>query len=100
MFTNNDLDDFLKVTKQDDAFIILQKNMLVELDRHDWVVVKECWDMCEELTELKSARAFCYAILEALGVQTRYKHLGLSLQIDVINENDRLKEETDKEIKN
>jgi len=88
------------VTKQDDAFIILQKNMLAEMDRHDWVVVKECWDMCEELTELKTARAFCYAVLDALGVQTRYKHLGLSLEIDVVNENDSLKEEIDGEIKN
>jgi hypothetical protein len=74
--------------------------MLAEMDRHDWVVVKECWDMCEELTELKTARAFCYAVLDALGVQTRYKHLGLSLEIDVVNENDSLKEELDGEIKN
>jgi hypothetical protein len=74
--------------------------MLHELNRHDWTVIKEQWDMSEELTELKAARNFCYAILDALGVQVRYKHLGLSLEIDVVNENEEIKEELDREIKN
>lgn len=97
IFTSNDYDDFLKVAKQDDAFIILQKNMLHELDRHDWTVIKEAWDVNEELTELKAARSFCYAILDALGVQVRYKHKGLSLHIEVVDENEELRQELEKD---
>lgn len=97
MFTKQDCDDFLKVAKQDDAFIILQKNMLQELDRHDWQVIKESWDISEEITSLRSARNFCYAILDALGVQVRYKHKGLSLSIEVVDEKEELRAESSKD---
>lgn len=101
IFTKNDCDDFLKVAKQDDAFIILQKSMLEEMDRHEWTVIKEQWDVNEELTELKAARNFCYAILDALGVQVRYKHKGLSLSIEVVDENEESSERDEEpEIKN
>ena len=97
MFTKNDLSDFLLVTKQDDAFIILQKNMLEEMDRYEWTVCKTPWDINEELRSLRNAREFCYAILDALGVQVRYKHKGLSLSIEVVDEKEEIRAESVKD---
>ena len=97
IFTPNDVSDFVHVTRQDDAFIILQKSMIEEMDRHEWQVIKEAWDVNEELTELKAARSFCYAILDALGVQIRYKHKGLSLNIEVVDENEEIRAESSKD---
>lgn len=97
LLTNNDISDFVHVTRQDDAFIILQKSMIEEMDRHEWQVIKESWDVNEEITSLRSARNFCYAILDALGVQVRYKHKGLSLEINVVDENEEIRAESHKE---
>lgn len=94
MFTKADNDMFVKCAVFDDAFIIAQKNMIMEDDRHDFTVIKEQWDVNEELTELKAARNFCYAILDALGVQVRYKHKGLSLSIEVVDENEEIRAES------
>ena len=94
MFTKADADQFVKCALFDGAFIIAQKNMIMEDDRHDFTVIKEQWDVNEELTELKAARNFCYAILDALGVQVRYKHKGLSLSIEVVDENEEIRAES------
>lgn len=86
MLTQNDIDDFIKITKQDDAFIILQKNLVEEMDRHEWSVVKSEFEYSAEYTELKCARDFCFEVLALLGVNTYYKHSGLRLAIEVIKE--------------
>ncbi len=86
LLTANDVSDFVHVTKQDDAFILLQKNMCTEMDRHEWSIVKSPFEFSAEYTELKTAREFCYEILNLLGVQTYYKHSGLRLAIEIIKE--------------
>ena len=100
MLTTNDISDFVHVTRQDDAFIILQKSMIEEMDRHEWQVIKESWDISEEITSLRAARNFCYSILDALGVQVRYKHKGLSLEISVVDEREEEHKIEHDEVKN
>lgn len=90
IFSQNDLNDFIHVTKQDDAYIILAPNQLAEFPGLNWSVVKEPYEISPEYTELQNAKMFCYAMLEALGVNTRYKHHGLRLKIEVEIEKENL----------
>jgi len=92
VLTPNDLNDFVKCTKQDDALIILSPNQLSETPGHNWTVIKSPFLESKELTSLNTAAEFCYEILDSLGVPVRYKHLGLRLEIHAVVDKENTRE--------
>jgi len=92
VLTPNDLNEFVKCTKQDDALIILSPNQLSESPAHDWCVIKSPFEGSKELTNLNTAAIFCYEILDCLGMPVRYKHLGLRLEIQVVVDKENTRE--------
>jgi hypothetical protein len=85
LLTKNDISDFLHVARQDGSYIILMKNMIEELDRHEWSVIRAEYQHSTDYTELHSAKLFCEAILELLGVKTYYAESGMGLAIEIIS---------------
>jgi hypothetical protein len=85
MFTKADEDEFIKVGKFGDAFIILQKTFCDDDDRHEFMVVKSNFEHSKEFAELKTAKELCEFILELLGVKTYYAESGMGLAIEIIS---------------
>lgn len=86
MFTDRDTDEFVHIQKVDDAFLIVQKNLLLEEDRNDFHIVKEDFEYSREYTALKTAREACFLLLDLLGVKVYDKASGLRLAIEVVKD--------------
>lgn len=85
MFTKNDVDSFVHVTRTEDGgFLIVQKDPLMDMDVNNFHVVKAEFEHSSEYTKLKSAKELCEDILDLLGVSRYCEDTGIALAVEVI----------------
>ena len=82
MFLDSDTENFVHISRVDDGFIIIQRNLEFDGEpTNSWFMCRSDFSHSKAYTDLNSARELCHTLLGLLGVNLMKDQLRLAIEI-------------------